>query len=63
MKRIAIATHFLICNFLFLVLAVAAWENGHLLDAITNPVMIGSLAFCVLLFALTMRLTRRVEAP
>lgn len=61
-RTAAIAAHFMMCNFLFLVLAMAAWENGHFTETIANPVMIGVLTFGTLLFAVTMRLTRHRAA-
>lgn len=64
MRYAAIAAHFLMCNALFLVLAIAAWENGHLRDALTHPVMLGAFVTGSAIFATTMWLNRsRAAAP
>lgn len=61
-RSAAIAAHFLMSNFLFLVLAFAAWENGHLGEAIAEPIMIGALALGTMLFAVTMLVNRSPAA-
>lgn len=66
-RAVAIACHFLMCNFVVVVMAIASWENGHLIETmplfLTEPILLGALIVGNALFAISMLLSRhRSEA-